>query len=417
MKILLKSATVVDPTSKHHLKKRDVLIHKGQIVKIAATIKEDGAKTYQLPNLHISQGWLDPGVSFGEPGYEERENLHNGLKTAANSGFTHVAIQANTKPVTQGKSQVEFIQSKTAGHVVSAHVTGSLSVDAEGVDLAELYDMHQQGAIAFYDHKRPTTNANLLKIALLYAQNFDGLVQSFPMDPSIAGKGVMNEGVTSTMLGLKGIPHLSETLQINRDLAILEYTGGRLHIPTISAAASVAMIKAAKKKGLAVSCSVSINNLILTDAALENFETAYKLLPPLRLEQDRKALLKGLKEGTIDGITSDHNPLDVERKRVEFDQSDYGSIGLEAAFGAMGQVLSIEERVAALTGLKAEFGIEEHCIAEGSKADLTLFDPDTEWTFMPESICSTSKNAALLGQQMIGHVYGVINNDKHHING
>ena len=417
MKILLKSATIVDPSSKHHLKKRDILIQRGQIVKIGATIKEADAKEYKLPNLHVSQGWFDPGVSFGEPGYEERENLRNGLLTAANSGFTHVAVQANTKPVTDTKSQVEFIQSKTAGHVVTAHVTGSLTVGAQGVDLAELYDMHQQGAIAFYDYKRPITNANLLKIALLYAQNFDGLVQSLAFDPSLAGKGVMNEGVTSTMLGLKGIPHLSETLQINRDLALLEYTGGRLHIPTISTADAVAMIKAAKKRGLKVSCSVSVNNLSLTDGALENFETQFKLLPPLRLEKDRKALIKGLKDGTIDGVTSDHNPLDVERKRVEFDQADYGSIGLEATFGALGQELDTEQRIAALTGLKAEFGIAQASIAEGNPADLTLFDPDAQWTFMPESICSTSKNAALLGMPMTGNVYGVINNAKLHING
>jgi len=417
MKILLKSATVVDPSSKHHLKKRDVLIQKGQIAKIAASISDASAKTFNLPNLHISQGWFDPGVSFGEPGYEERENLANGLRTAANSGFAHVAVQTNVKPVTDSKSQVEFIQSKTAGHAVSAHVTGALSMGAKGVDLAELYDMHKQGAISFYDHKRPIINANLLKIALLYAQSFDGLVQSFPMDPSIAAKGVMSEGVTSTMLGLKGIPHLSESLQINRDLALLEYTGGRLHIPTVSTAESVALIKAAKKKGLAVSCSVSVNNLVLTDGALENFETRFKLHPPLRTEKDRRALIKGLKDGTIDGVTSDHNPLDIERKRVEFDLANPGSIGLEAAFGALGQVLTTEERVAALTGLRKEFGIPSSPIAENSPADLSLFDPEAEWTFTEEAVCSSSKNAAMFDQEMVGNVYGLINNNTYHING
>ena len=412
MKTLLKSATIIDPASKHHDKKRDVLIDKGIIKKIATSIVDDEAKTIRLKNLHISQGWFDPSTSFGEPGYEERENLDNGLKTAAMSGFTTVAVNSNTQPVTQSKSHVKFLKSKAYGHPVTLLPVGALTIDSEGNDLAELYDMHSVGCISFYDYKKPIANANMLKIALQYAQNFNGLVQSFPFDASVAKSGVVNEEENSTRLGLKGIPALSEELQITRDLYLLEYTGGRLHIPTISTEKSVRLIKDAKKKGLAVSCSVSINNLCLTDDVLESFDTHYKLLPPLRTKKDVQALRKGLKDGTIDGVTSDHDPIDVEHKRTEFDHASFGSIGLESCFGALLSVTELETAVQGLTGLKRAFGVDESPILEDNTANLTLFSPGAQWIFTDESILSTSKNSALLGHEMQGNVYGIYNNSQ-----
>ena len=316
MKLLLKSATIVDASSKHHLKKRDVLIENGTISKIAASIpSSEKSKEVALKNLHISQGWFDSSVSFGEPGFEERETIENGLKTAALSGFTSVAVNANSFPVTDSKGHIKFLKSKAEGNAVSLYPIGALTVGSKSTDLAELYDMQTEGAVSFYDYKTPIANANLLKIALQYTQNFDGLVQSFPFEKSVARNGMVNEEINSTRLGLKGIPALSEELQLVRDLYILEYTGGKLHIPTISTKKSVELIKEAKKKGLNVTCSVAIFNLVLTDAVLEGFDTNYKILPPLRTKEDTKALLKGLKDGTIDGVTSDHNPIDVEHKK------------------------------------------------------------------------------------------------------
>jgi len=416
MKILLKSATIVDPTSKHHLKKRDVLIEKGIIKKIATAISETSANTISLKNLHISQGWFDSSVSFGEPGYEERETLENGLRVAAKSGFTAVAVNANTNPVTDSKSDIKFLKSKIHNSPVDLYPTGALTTGSQGVDLAELYDMQNEGAVSFYDYQKPITNANLLKIALQYVQNFNGLVQSFPLEVSVAKNGMVNEEVNSTKLGLKGIPALSEELQIARDLYLLKYTGGRLHIPTISTAASVQLIKDAKKKGLQVTCSVCINHLYLTDDVLESFDTDYKVLPPLRTEKDRKALLKGLKDGTIDGVTSDHNPVDVEHKRTEFDHALFGSIGLESCFGALLKVTDLETAIGSLTRLKSTFGIVSSSITEGELANLSLFNPDIEWIFTEESILSTSKNAALKNQTMKGNVYGIINNNQLVIN-
>ncbi|QQX76337.1 MULTISPECIES: dihydroorotase [Aequorivita] len=413
MKILLKSATIVDASSKHHLKNRDVLIENGKISKIAATIpSSEKVKEVSLKNLHISPGWFDSSVSFGEPGFEERETIENGLKTAAYSGFTSVAVNANSFPVTDSKGHIKFLKSKAEGNAVSLYPIGALTVGSKGTDLAELYDMQSEGAVSFYDYKNPIANANLLKIALQYTQNFDGLVQSFPFEKSVARNGMVNEEVNSTRLGLKGIPALSEELQIIRDLYILEYTGGKLHIPTISTKKSVELIKDAKKKGLNVTCSVSIFNLILTDDVLEEFDTNYKLLPPLRTKEDTKALLKGLKDGTIDGITSDHNPIDVEHKKTEFDHAHFGSIGLEGCFGALNMVLGIEESVKALTGLKKTFNIPSEKIEEGNRAELTLFNPEENWVLAEKDILSTSKNAALLGSKLKGRPYGIVSNNQ-----
>ncbi|PHR12726.1 MAG: dihydroorotase [Aequorivita sp.] len=413
MKILLKSATIVDVSSKHHLKKRDVLIENGKISKIAATIpSSEKVKEVSLKNLHISQGWFDSSVSFGEPGFEERETIENGLKTAAQSGFTSVAVNANSFPVTDSKGHIKFLKSKADGNAVNLYPIGALTVGSKGTDLAELYDMQNEGAVSFYDYKNPLANGNLLKIALQYSQNFDGLVQSFPFEKSVARNGMVNEEVNSTRLGLKGIPALAEELQIIRDLYILEYTGGKLHIPTISTKKSVELIKDAKKKGLNVSCSVAIFNLILTDDVLEEFDTNYKLLPPLRTKEDAKALLKGLKDGTIDGITSDHNPIDVEHKKTEFDHAYFGSIGLEGCFGALNMVLGIEESVKALTGLKKTFNIPSEKIEEGNRAELTLFNPEENWVLAEKNILSTSKNAALLGSKLKGKPYGIVSNNQ-----
>ncbi|HZH68919.1 MAG TPA: dihydroorotase, partial [Flavobacteriaceae bacterium] len=251
---------------------------------------------------------------------------------------------------------------------------------------------------------------------LQYTQSFNGLTIAFSNDENISKNGVANEEVAATKLGLKGIPALAEELQIARNIFLLEYTGGKLHIPTISTEKSVTLIREAKKKGLAISCSVSINNLLLNDEALESYNSNLKLLPPLRTKRDQKALLKGLKDGTIDGVTSDHNPIDVEHKKMEFDHAMFGSIGLESCFGALRSVVSTTEAVTFLTRLKNTFGISNTPIAEGSKANITLFNPDFEWTFTENEIVSSSKNAALLGKKLKGKAYGIYVNKKLIIN-
>lgn len=408
MKILVKSAKIIDNESPYNNKVMDILIENGIIKEIAPAIRKKSDLELTFENLHVSQGWFDSSVNFGEPGYEERETLENGLKTAARSGFTAIALNPDTNPVTDNKGAVSFLLKKAEKQPVSLLPIGALTRNSEGKEMAELYDMQQAGAIAFGDYKKAISNPNMLKIALQYAQNFDGLVMSFPQENKIAGNGQVNEHENSTSLGLKGIPALAEELQITRDLYILEYTGGKLHIPTISTAKSVEIIREAKERGLDVTCSVAIHNLFFTDEVLNNFNTNAKVLPPLRTKADVKALIAGVRDETIDMVTTDHSPIDVEHKKIEFDNALFGSLGLESALGALLQIFSVKISVRVLTAGKARFNLAEHPIDEGAPANLSFFDPDKEYTFQKEHIFSTSHNSLFLGKSLKGKVYGIL---------
>ncbi|NEW79780.1 MAG: dihydroorotase [Gelidibacter sp.] len=414
MNLLLKSATIIDHSSPFHLQIKDILIENGTITKIGEKLKNPkNYKEITFDNLHISQGWFDSSVCFGEPGFEERETIENGLKTASKSGFTAVAVNPNTFPSTDNKSAVQFLKNKAAHSATALFPIGNFTKGGKSEDIAELYDMQNAGAIAFGDYNKAVSNTNLLKIGLQYAQNFDALILSFPQNNSIAGIGLVNEEVNSTKLGLKGIPALSEELQIVRDLFLLEYTGGKLHIPTISTAKSVELIKEAKKKKLNVTCSVAAHHLVLTDDELKDFNTNTKVLPPLRTSKDLKALIKGLKEGVIDMVTSDHNPIDVEHKKVEYSNAKFGTIGLESLFGALNKTIGLETLIDCLTTKSRErFNIPTNPIEEGQQANITMFNPDFEFTFTEKDILSTSKNAIFLHKNLNGKVYGIISNNK-----
>lgn len=413
MNALIKSATIVDSKSDFHNETVDILIENGRITQISKHIPNPKNFTeVKRDNLHVSQGWFDSSVSFGEPGYEERETISNGLNTAARSGFTAVALNANSNPVIDSYSDISFVKSKANDNAVSLYPIGALTKLSEGIDLAELFDMTNAGAVAFYDYQKPISNPNLMKIALQYASNFDGLVCSFPQESKISGLGVANEHINSTKLGLKGNPALAEELQVSRDLLLLEYTDSKLHIPTISTAKSVELIRAAKAKKLNLTCSVAIHNLLLTDDVLTDFDANYKMLPPLRIQKDCDALIEGLKDGTIDMVTSDHNPIDIEDKKIEFDYAKYGTIGLESAFGALQTVFTTKKAISLLTQGKSRFGIAESVINEDVVANLSLFNPDKVYEFSKSHILSKSKNSAFLGKTLKGETYGVIANNK-----
>ena len=407
MKTLLKHVTIIDKASSYHGTTQDVLIKDGIIQQIATEIACEDADNL-LKDCYISQGWADSSVCFGEPGYEERETLAHGVKVACESGFTQVMLNPNTHPITETRSQVGYLKNATQGAITQLYPIGALTLESKGEYLAELYDMQQAGAVAFGDYKRGIPQANLLKIALQYTAPFGGIVISFPCDRSIMGKGVVNEHITSTRLGLKGIPALAEEIIVERDLSILEYAGGRLHIPTISTEKSVALIAAAKAKGLDVSCSVAVSNLHLTDEVLGDFNTDYKLLPPLRDARQVEALRKGVESGVIDMVTSDHCPLDIECKAKEFDLAEFGSIGLEATLGIMLQHFSVEKTVEMLTAAKKRFSLPVSPIAVGEKADLTLFTDKGERVLTKDLIQSSSKNCAFVGETCKGKVLGVI---------
>jgi dihydroorotase len=413
MNALIKSATIVDSKSDFHNETVDILIEKGRITKISKRISNpNNYQEIKLDNLHVSQGWFDSSVSFGEPGYEERETISNGLKTAALSGFSSVVLNANSNPIIDSYADITFVKSKANDNAVNLYPLGALTQGSKGEDLAELFDMTNAGAVGFYDYQKPISNPNLMKIALQYASNFDGLVFSFPQESKISGLGVANEHINSTRLGLKGNPAMAEELQVARDLFLLDYTEGKLHIPTISTAKSVELIRAAKAKKMNVTCSVAIHNLVFTDAVLYDFDTNFKVLPPLRTQADCDALIEGLKDGTIDMVTTDHNPIDIEGKKIEFDYAKYGTIGLESAFGALQTLFTTKKAIALLTQGKSRFGIDESSINVGEKVNLSLFNPDTSYEFSQSNITSKSKNSAFLGQTLKGETYGIIANNK-----
>ncbi len=413
MKLIIRNATVVDTLSPHHLETIDLKINGNTIEEIGKQLSlSDDYKVIELEDLHISPGWFDSSVSLGEPGFEERETIQNGLQVAAKSGFTAIALQPNTFPVLDNQAQIRFVKEKARANAVEVYPIGALTKNAEGTDLAELFDMKRAGAIAFGDYGKAISNANLLKIGLQYAQDFDGLVISFPQDYKIKGNGVVHEGSVSTRLGLKGIPALAEELMVARDLFLLEYTGGKLHIPTISSAHAVELIRNAKAKGLAVTCSVSVHHLVFTDDRLDGFDTRYKVSPPLRDNFNRKALIQGVLDNTIDMITSDHNPMDIEHKKMEFDLAKNGTIGLESAFGALQTVLPMEVIITKFNRGKRVFGLEQSIIDKNQLANFTFFNPKKKWNFSKEAILSKSKNSAFLGYEMLGEVYGIYNNEQ-----
>lgn len=413
MKILIKKVYVIDIQSEHHHQTVDILIDNGIIVSIAKNIVNSNIDSeIDIPNLHVSQGWFDSSVCFGEPGFEERETIANGLNVAARSGFTAVCVQPNSNPVIDNQAQIQFLKSKSAGFATDLYPIGAFTKNSDGKDMAELFDMKNAGAVAFGDYNKNIDNSNLVKIGLQYLQDFDGLLIAFCENKHIKANGIVNESATTIHFGLKTNPSLAEEMELARNLFLLEYAGGRLHIPTISTAKSLALIRAAKAKGLHVTCSVAVHHLILTDSCLETFDTCFKTTPPFRSLSDCKALIDGILDGTIDIITSDHNPIDIDHKNLEFEMAKNGTIGLESAFGALMNVLPIDVIVEKLTASKSVFGVPNFTIAEKQKANLTFFSPTEQYTFGEKHIFSKSKNSAFIGMKVGGKVHGIFNNSQ-----
>jgi dihydroorotase len=411
MNILIKSCTLVSPASQHHLKVVDVLLENGVISKIAADIEPSETKTIDAKGKYLSVGFFDLNANLGELGLENKEDFISGSAAAAAGGFTGVGVMPNTQPPVDAKAQVEYLKNRAKGLLVDIYPYGTISQKKEGKDLAEMYDMTQSGAVAFTDGTAPVQDAGLMERALLYAKGFDALVISYPEDSAIAGKAKMNEGEMSTYLGMKGIPNIAEELMIVRDLYLAEYTQSKIHFTSISTAHSVALIKAAKAKGLKVTCDVTAHHLVLTEKALHDFDTHYKVKPPLRTNTDVEALLAGVKDGTIDAVVSQHTPHEIEFKEVEFETAAYGITGLQTALPLLFKAgLNTQEIVEKLAiSPRNILGLPQPEIKEGVQANLTLFD-ESEWDYTTENNYSKSKNSPFIGEKLKGKVWLTINN-------
>lgn len=416
MLLLIKNVRILDGISEGPA--TDILVKDGRIAEIGSAISAPkNTEIWESPNGCVSPGWMDIGTQICDPGYEHREDLRSATAAAAAGGFTTIACFPNTYPALHSKSEILYVKNKakTLGTPVAVHPIGAISTGCEGKDLAEFMDMNSVGAVAFSDGHKAVQDAGLLLRAIRYAQSFDGLVFNKPYYKSIASGGQMHEGKMSTSLGLKGIPALSEELMVQRDLSLLDYAGGRLHLHLISTANSVEMVRAAKKAGKSVTCSVAVANLCFTDEKMRHFDSYWKVLPPLRRQSDTAALLKGLSDGTIDFICSNHVPWDEEAKNLEFPYAEFGMIGLETCFALcrtfLNKSLTVNAIVEKLSlAPRRLLGLPIPEIKVGALADLTVFDPELEWTFDLKDIRSTSKNSPFVGEKLMGKVLGVLNN-------
>lgn len=410
MNILIKSATIVDPSSEFNGKTADVLIENGKITKIGSSIKADAEKI-DGSGKFLAPGFFDLHANLGEIGVETKEDFITGSAAAAAGGFTGVGMMPNTIPAVDSKSQVEYLKNRAKGLLVDIYPYGTISQKREGKDLAELFDMTNSGAVAFSDGNEPVQDAGLMERAMLYVKGFDALVISYPEDRTIAGKAKMNEGAMSTYLGMKGIPNIAEELMIVRDLYLAEYTDARLHFTTVSTAHAVELIKQAKKKGLNVTCDVAAHHLVLTEDALIDFDSNYKVKPPLRTKADVKALLKGLQEGVIDTVVSQHTPQEIEFKAVEFEIASYGIVALQTVLPLLIKAGLKPEQIVDKLSVKSReiLGLEVPAIAIGNKANLVLFD-DSVWLYTKENNYSKSSNSPFIGKELKGKVWATINN-------
>ena len=414
MHLLIKSAKVVDPSSPYNGKIVNIFIENGIIKEVRSTKLDvpKNVKVIDVPGLHVSPGFFDMQVNYRDPGHEYKEDLISGCHAAAAGGFTGVAIMPGTNPPIQSKAEVEYIKNKASGDLVDVYPVGAISHNTEGKELSEMYDMHLAGAIAFSSDKKPIADAGLLLRALLYTKSFNGLLMASCDDKSVSLNGQINEGETNTSIGLKGIPPLAEELMVSRNLFLSEYTDCRLHFQSISTAKSVSLIREAKRKGLKVTASINIYNLALDDSSLISFDTNCKVTPPLRTKADVNALKKGLADGTIDAIVSDHCPEDEENKKVEFEYAAFGMIGQESCFALANSniVLKIIDLVKKLAIRPRQIlGLEVPKIKLKEKANLTFFLPSKEWKMEASHIRSKSKNTPFIGKKMKGKIVGVFN--------
>ncbi|MEJ2004257.1 MAG: dihydroorotase [Cyclobacteriaceae bacterium] len=409
MKLLIKGAKIIDRNSPFHGKTKDVLIERGKI-----RINPDEADSDNVVNgkgMYLTPGWVDMRCWMADPGFEHKETLASGLEAAAAGGFTGVTLLPNNDPVTQSKNDVLSLRKRATG-VTEIFPYAAVSRDNKGTELTEMIDLNEAGAVGFTDGFLPIWHSDIMLKSLQYVQKFGGLLINRPEDRHLTQFGTMHEGIQSTMLGMKGMPSLAESLMICRDIDLLRYTGGRLHFSTVSTESGLSLINKAKKEGLQVTCDMAAYQTDFLDEEIRNFDSNYKVNPPFRTKTDRRALIRALKNDVIDVITSNHCPQDEESKNLEFDLADFGMISLQTVGSnivSLSSDIPIEDLLHKVSVRPREIlGIASATINNGEEANMTLFDPNAEWEFNAASNRSISRNSPYWGKTLTGKARAVI---------
>ena len=418
MKVLIKQAHIICSSSPFHGQVKDILIIDGIIDKIADNITENAEEIIANDNMHVSIGWMDVFAHFTDPGYEHKETLATGAAAAAAGGFTDVMIVPNTNPAVSSKSQVEYIVQKSVALPVNIYPIASITKNTEGTALAEMYDMHASGAIAFSDGTQPVQSPGLLLKALQYVLAINATIIQVPDDKSISAHGLMNEGIASTRLGLPGKPAIAEELMIARDIELWKYTKSKLHITGVSTKKGIELIAAAKKEGLNISCSATPYHGWFCDEDLAAYDSNLKVNPPLRTRADMMAVRQAIQDGTVDCIASHHFPQHWDDKTCEFEYAKNGMIGLQTLFAAVNSFENdLPKLIDQLTITPRNiFGLALPQIKEGNQACITLFNPLQQYIFEERMILSKSHNSPFIGKTLKGKVIGIINKNKTVIN-
>ena len=416
MALLLKGGRVVDPAAGLDAVS-DVLIRDGVIVEVGAGLTMPKGETVDCSGMVLLPGLVDVHTHLREPGREDEETVASGTRAAARGGFTAICAMPNTEPVADEGSAIRFLleRAETEG-AVRVYAIGAVTAKQEGRALAEIGDMVEEGAVALSDDGHGVQDAGTMRLAMDYIRRFRVPVVSHCEDRTLVGRGVVNEGVVSTRLGLPGWPAAGEEVQVARDIRLAQLTGCRLHLAHVSTAGSVALVREAKSKGLPVTCEVTPHHLFLTeDDITDAYDTNLKMNPPLRTAEDAAALLDGLLDGTVDCIATDHAPHAPHEKALEFELAPFGTIGLETALGLVATHLVATGRadwadVARWMSLapRAAFGLPAVRIEPGCDADLTIVDPDEAWQVTKEGFASMSRNSAFLGRHLTGRARDVL---------
>ncbi|NLC76540.1 MAG: dihydroorotase [Clostridia bacterium] len=409
MKLLLKGGRVIDPANQID-GIMDVLIAEGKIAAVGQSVEAGDAQVYDVSGKVVTPGWIDMHVHLREPGFEGKETIWTGTRAAAAGGVTAVASMPNTPPVADNQSVIRFIRDKAreAGWA-KVYPIGAITKGSLGEELAEIGEMQAAGAVAISDDGKPVSNGQMMRLALEYAGMFDLPVISHAEDLKLANEGYMHEGYISTILGFRGIPSVAEEAMVARDLLLAAMTGSRLHIAHVSTAGAGEMIREAKKRGVKVTAEVTPHHLTLTDEAVQSFDTSTKVNPPLRTEEDRQALIKGLMDGTLDVIATDHAPHAREEKEMEFAYAPFGLVGLETLVPLVvdrvinAGHLTWSEAIAKVTCNPAGIlGVPGGNLGVGKAADITVIDPEKTAVVRKESFYSMGKNTPFEGWELKG---------------